>query len=32
MKIKAVPAGLKDVEAVRILFLHENRFPFVYNK
>ncbi len=32
MEIKVVPAGLKDIEALRILFLHENHFQFVHNK
>ena len=32
MEIKVLPTGLKDIEALRILFLQENHFQFVHNK
>jgi GNAT superfamily N-acetyltransferase len=32
MEIKVIPTGLKDIESLRILFLHENHFQFVHNK
>jgi hypothetical protein len=32
MEIKIVKAGLAAVEALRVLFLQENNFQFIYNK
>ena len=32
MEIKVISAGLKDIEALRILFLQEGHFQFVHNK
>ena len=32
METKVIPTGLKDIEALRILFLQENHFQFVHNK
>ena len=32
MEIKVLPTAVKDIEALRILFLQENHFQFVHNK
>ena len=32
MEIKIVKTGLKEVQALRALFLHEGNFQFIYNK
>jgi RimJ/RimL family protein N-acetyltransferase len=32
MEIKVMKAGLKEVQAFRVLFLHESNFQFVHNK